>query len=262
MNVLHKFAVVNIAVLLGVAVSPIWAPQAGTREADNQQQSVALDAEPLSQNPQEREARLAKNIRYNGGSCDITALTPGHSCFSDQVLPRALPLIPMKESAIVLAGQVSKIGFYLSEDRTHIYTEISLRIEEVFKNPQNSTTASSQTVIIDQIGGSIRMPSGQIVQDGTRIDFLGRTRVGGRYILFANTIHEGKDLTLIRGYELRDGHVFKLTENGNPGDVLVSSTPGDADIPSEEKPFLQAVRKVATQSKETHRRGRPNDAPK
>jgi hypothetical protein len=134
---------------------------------------------------------------------------------------------------------------YLSEDRTHIYTEITIRIEEIFKNPPNSKIPSGQTVVINQIGGTIRMTSGQVVHDGTRIDFLGKTHVGGRYVLFAKGIHGGNDLTLIRGYELRDGQVFKLIGNGSPG-----PTPGAANSLSQEKAFLQAVRKAALQGKE------------
>lgn len=239
----------------------LMVPQAAAGEAKSQQQNDAMDEESPSQDPREREARLARNMRYNGGGCDITALTPGHLCFFDQVWPRALPLIPLKESTIAFAGQVSRIQPYLSGDHTHIYTEITVQIEEIFRSPANSKLLSSQTVVINQIGGTIRMPSGQIVHDGTRIDFLGRTRVGGRYVLFAKKIHEGKDLTLIRGYELREGQVFKLTEDGNPGDELVSSIPGAASIPSEEKAFIQAVRN-AVQSKRVHQAGCTYDAPK
>jgi hypothetical protein len=233
----------------------LFVPQATTEEENSQQGNDAMDEESVSQDPKEREARLTKNMRYNGGGCDITALTPGHSCFFDQVWPRALPLIPLKQSTIAFAGQISKMQPYLSEDRTHIYTEITIRIEEVFKNPPNSKIPSGQTVVINQIGGTIRMTSGQVVHDGTRIDFLGKTHLGGRYVLFAKGIHGGKDLTLIRGYELRDGQVFKLRENGSPGPTLVSTIPGAANTLSLEKAFLQAVRKAALQGKEAHRAG-------
>jgi hypothetical protein len=221
------------------------ASQADTREADKQDQTDAVAEESLSQDPKERGARLAKDMRYNGGGCDITALKPDHFCFFDQSWPRGLPLIPLQESTIAFAGQVSKIQTYLSEDRTHVYTEITVRIEESFKSPPNSKLASGQTVVVDQIGGAIRMHSGQLVYDGTHIDFLGRTHAGGRYVLFAKNIHQGKDLTLIRGYELRDGRAFELTDSGSPSSVLVSTAPRAADTLSEEKTFLQAVRKAA-----------------
>ncbi|MGD0841951.1 MAG: hypothetical protein ABSA32_12415 [Candidatus Acidiferrales bacterium] len=223
-------------------------PQTPAGEALSTQQANVLDEEPLPLDPKERDARLAKNTRYNGGGCDITSVTPDHPCFFEQMWPRGTPLIPLKESTVAVAGEVSRIQPFLSEDRTHIYTEISVRIEEAFKSAPNFESSSGQTIVVDQIGGAVRMPSGQIVQDGTQIDFLGRTRVGGRYVLFASAIHQGKDLTLIRGYELRDGQVFILTDDGGPGSVLLGATiPGGADAStfSQEKAYLQAVRNTA-----------------
>jgi hypothetical protein len=81
------------------------------------------------------------------------------------------------------------------------------------------------------------------VRDGTRDGFVGRPQVGMRYVLFAVSIHDGVDFSVMRGYELRDGKVFRLTEDGSPSNALVSDF-------SQEQTFLKAIRTRA--KKEGH----------
>jgi len=115
------------------ATPPVFA-QAATAESANQQQSNVADEAPLPQDSKEREARSARNVRYNGGGCD---LTQGEDCFIEQYEPRALPLIPLAEGTIAFKGQVIKMQSYLSADRTHIYTETTWKADEVFKQPKD-----------------------------------------------------------------------------------------------------------------------------
>ena len=177
--------------------------------------------------PMEREARLAKNLRYNGGGCD---LTQGEDCFMEQYEPRALPLIPLAEGAIAFKGQVVKMQYYLSADRTHVYTEATWKVDEMFKQPKDFKLSSDEIIITDQIGGAIKLHSGRIARDNTRDGFMGKPHIGGRYVVFLQTIHKGEDLTMIRAYELRNGNVFKLTEDGTPGSVVLSNKPNQPDF--------------------------------
>jgi hypothetical protein len=131
---------------------------------------------------------------------------------------------------------------HLSTDKTRIYTESHVYVEDFLKLPSDQKPARENERVIDQIGGVLKLPSGQVIRDASRIDFLGGTRVGGRYVLFAKMIHHRKDLTLIRGYELRERRVFKLTDDGSPGNTLVSDIPGAEAIPSEEEEFIQTAR--------------------
>jgi hypothetical protein len=188
----------------------------------------------------ENTAREAKSARYNGGRCDLTV--SGRDCFFEHFAPGALPLIPLKESTFALLGTVAKVQPYLSADRTHIYTETTIQIEEVFKSPESFSLTPDRALITDQIGGAIRMASGRVIHDGSVVDFLGKTYVGGRYVFFLRKVHEGKDLAILSAYELREGKVFKLSEDGGPGKVLLSKTPNQPDSLSDEQGFLQAIR--------------------
>ena len=192
------------------------------------------------------EARRAKSVRYGGGRCDITTKAEDHECFFEQYEPAALPLIPVEQSTIAFLGQVTDVKPYLSADRTHIYTETTFRVEELFKSAENFKLPSDQTLIADQLGGSMKLPSGRIIHDNTRSGYMGKPRVGGRYVLFLKAIHESKDLEVLRAYELRDGKVFKVTEDGSPSNVLLSRTPNKPDSLSDEQGFLQTIRQHDT----------------
>src|SRR5947207_5796420 len=139
------------------SASPLVA-QAATAERTRQQSDVA-EEESLPQESKEREARLAKNLRYNGGGCDVTQ---GEDCFMEQYEPRALPLIPLAEGAIAFKGQVVKMQCYLSADRTHVYTEATWKVDEMFKQPTDFKLSSDEIIITDQIGGAIKLHSGRI----------------------------------------------------------------------------------------------------
>lgn len=196
------------------------------------------------------DARLAKNKRYDAHGRDLTKLEPGEQIFN-QTWPRT-EFIPVSQSAVVVLGRAIRIQAYLSEDRSRIYTEITVKVETVFKNKTNNLPSSDEVLDIDFPGGTVQLPSGQVVHDDTKIEFLGKPYVGGRFVLFAVETHGGKDLTLIRGYELRDSRVFELTEDGTPGTKLISTTPGVSATLSDEGVFLQEIRTQAAKAVQAH----------
>ncbi|HTS12760.1 MAG TPA: hypothetical protein VMH00_11635 [Candidatus Limnocylindrales bacterium] len=204
---------------------------------------MPLSAQVTSE-PSGKAAREAKSARYDGGRCDLTV--PGRDCFFEHFEPGALPLVPLQESSFALLGTVTKVKPFLSADQTHIYTETTIQVEEVLKSPEAFSLPSDRDLIVDQIGGSMRMASGRVIHDGSVVDFLGKAHAGGRYVFFLRQVHENKDLAILSAYELREGKVFKLTEDGSPGKVLLSRAPNHPDSLSDEQIFLQAIRKRGT----------------
>lgn len=65
--------------------------------------------------------------------------------FIEHYAPRMLPAIPLKESGIVFVGNVLKVQPYLSENRTHVYTEMIFRVEDLFKYPPTFTLEGIRT---------------------------------------------------------------------------------------------------------------------
>lgn len=195
-------------------------------------------AEPSDIN--ERTARANKNRRYNTGGKDLTL--DDSENYIEHIWPRGLPLIPTDEGAVIVVGTVVHIQPYLSEDRSSIYTEFKIDVEDVLKNALSGQASSSKYILIDKLGGKLRLKSGRIVYDEINICYLGEPRLERRYVLFARSIHNGNDLEMIKGYELRDGKVFTISEGDNELGVLVTTLP---DVPKEyakEETLLELIK--------------------
>jgi hypothetical protein len=186
------------------------------------------------------ELRLAKNARYNGGKCDIMAATNERGCFFDQHEP-VLSTIPWEESDIICIGKVLNIESYLSIDRTHIYTETIINVSQLLKSPKDFKISPDQTLIADQLGGAIKFKDGRVITDGTRDGFMGRAYVKGRYAFFLRRINGGKEIGILRAYEIRNGKVFKLTEDGRPGKIMLPTGSNKAKSFFDEQMFIREL---------------------
>jgi hypothetical protein len=186
--------------------------------------------------------RLAKAKRYDEGKVDLTTLRPGEVLI-DQYWPR-IEVMPVSGSASVIVGVVLGLQAYLSNDRSRIYTEITVRIEEVLKSDKGNMIG---TVILDKLGGALHMKEGRIVRDPLHICYLGNVRCGARYVFFAKKTHDGMDLEMQKAYELRGGEVYELTDDGGPGTQLLG---GGAEALSNERIFLATVRKCVVRQRD------------
>jgi hypothetical protein len=218
--------------------------------------SDIVGEESPSPNPNEREARRAKNTRYNTGGIDLTVERSEDSeVFFEQVWP-AVDFIPAAESALVVIGRVTKVQPYLSSDRSRIYTEITIAVDDVLKQDHDKRVTANKTVLIDRLGGALKLKTGRIVRDEIQIDNLGNLKLSRRYVVFARAINKGNDISLIKSYELVDGKVF--TNDSRPGRLL-STLAGVPLTWADEEAFLKAVREVTvSNARNGKRRERPN----
>lgn len=214
------------------------ASQDGASQTGAEEDSAAIEEVPEPSDPQERAARRAKNIRYNIGGRDLTTLSPDEDSI-EQVWPR-VEFAPTSESAAIVTGTVIKLQPYLSENRSRIYTEIEIKVDDVLKRDANNDRLfAANTLVIDRLGGILKLKTGRIVHDDIHIDGLGKTRVGKRYIFFAERVNRGYDISLIKSYELRDGKVFT---NDSRVSKPISTMPGVPETWAYEAAFLEAVR--------------------
>jgi len=195
--------------------------------------------EPESSSPEVREARRAKNTRYNTAGVDLTVeLPPGSEIFFDQFWPNTA-FIPASKSAVIAVGTVVKVQPYLSSDRHRIYTEITIKVDDLLKLDRDDRLSTAKTLVIDRLGGKLRLNTSRIVSDGTQIDDLGKPRFGKRYLLFGESVNNGNDINLIKSYELVDGKTF--TDDSGPS-RLISAMPEVPESWGDETAFLAAVR--------------------
>jgi hypothetical protein len=222
----------------GARAEAVWqSSQAGESQSKVESDMVSEESEPSD--AREREVRRAKNTRYNTGGADLTVERPKDSAiFFEQVWPRR-EIVPASESAVVTTGRVVKLQPYLSGDRSRIYSEITIAVDDLLKRDRDDRLSANKTVVIDRLGGALKLKTGRIVRDDIQIDYLGKPQLGKRYVFFARRVNDGSDISLIDSYELRDGKVF--TNDTRPS-RLISTLSGVPKAWADEATFVEAVR--------------------
>lgn len=159
--------------------------------------------------------RQARNSRHNSSVTPEGVKPPVLSEIMETVLvdlplsnQRQEPPIPVAQSNAVVIGTVRDTRAYLSGDKTGVYSEIVISVEDVLKTDTRCSLRSGDTIDAERWGGAVRFPSGKIL----RRAFLGRgiPISGHRYLLFLTYNEDGKDFSIVTGYELTRDQVVPL----------------------------------------------------
>src|ERR1044072_5072468 len=213
------FAAVTTAVLTTI-VTLRGQGQAGQKGAllDNRQQKEEFESQfPVtdfdSQEPagiDERNLRRRKSSRYdnnhlvNKGDASSDAT---ESVFFDE-RDSALPAAPSSQSDVILVGNVADARAYVSNDKTGVYSEFNVTIEETLKNRSSMPLVVNSAVSLEREGGAVRYPSkGKYLY---RISGQGMPRVGRRYVFFLKATDPQQNFRIITAYELRGSNIYPL----------------------------------------------------
>jgi hypothetical protein len=202
----------------------------------------AIAPEPID--PDKRARKRTKGKRYdNSGSEPIKeAPYPYQRTWSTHWW-KGLPAIPTTQSDIILIGEIMDAQAYLSNDKTGIYSEFTVRATEVLKNDGNASLYPGSTITVERFGGAVKFPSGVIQRYKTRNQRMPLT--GSQYVLFLKRTDQEQDFSIITGYELREQRVIPLDGSGiEDGEKLPFDDYQGADVPS----FLKTVRDAIAQS--------------
>lgn len=140
--------------------------------------------------------------------------------FSSLDWEAGLSALPVDKSHAVIIGEVIGAEAYVSNDKTGVYSEFTVRVGEVLKNKSNVPIVIGNAVDIERPGGRVEFPSGQTALVFTRAQ--GMPRIGKRYVFFLSHDfplqgHQNNDLYILTGYELRAGRIIPLDEpSGHP----------------------------------------------
>ena len=204
---------------------------------DDSQFPIADAAAPKPTDLKEIAKRRAKSKKYSRSHNDIGL--GGRAVFHYH-WPPGFPELPVVQSDAVVIGVVSKAAAYLTEDETGIYSEFTIRIDEILKTDGQASLSTGGSVIADRPGGRVRYPTGQIGQ--FCFDGFGMPREGKRYVLFLKRGGEDEDYQIVTGYELRQGRVFPLDKaNANPTNFSIYAN-------AEETSFLNKIRDAVAKS--------------
>jgi len=190
--------------------------------------------EPLT--AEDKAKRLKRNKRrdHQSGEAIKEAPYPVERIWSAH-WARGVPAIPASQSDLVLIGTVTNSQAYLSADKTGVYSEFEIRVEEILKGV-GIAGLNSPSVSVERFGGAVRFSSGVVQRYLT--NGQGMPREGRRYLLFLKTIEGDDDFFVLTGYELRE-RIVPLDGSSQKGNLALafdSYKGADVDI------FLKAVR--------------------
>jgi len=168
------------------------------------------EAEPAD--PAQRELRIARSHRFDKlhlkrfdelrpGTKEVTMVTH---------FWQAIPGLPAGQSDAVVIGKVGSASAYTSLDKTDVYTEYVVQIEEILKNDQVHGLATGGSLIAVREGGGVELADQRVVIYATD---QGRLNVGGKYVLFLKYNEGGQDYSVLTGYKLHGGHTQALDDS-------------------------------------------------
>ncbi|HEX8922418.1 MAG TPA: hypothetical protein VF766_13165 [Pyrinomonadaceae bacterium] len=123
-----------------------------------------------------------------------------------------LPALPVAQSQAIVIGEIINAQAYLSNDKTSVYSEFTVRVDEVLKDGDGALLSSNNPVAVERSGGRVKFPSGHVTLqliNGQRMP-----RQGRRYVLFLTRANQEDNYEILTGYELRAGRVFPLDSPG------------------------------------------------
>lgn len=171
---------------------------------------------PEPTNAEQWALRIARNKRHN--NTNLSRADIPRFVFQELTNPIQLglppshasvePAFPVSGSDTVIIGEVKDAAAYLSQDKTSVYSEFSVRVESVLKNTSVLQMATNSTITTERGGGRVRLPSGREILRGTHGKPM--PKVGRRYVFFLMSNAETQSFAIVTAYELRDGRISPL----------------------------------------------------
>lgn len=160
---------------------------------------------PEPSDPEKRAKRKARGKKYQYGGMPIER--GGHITLNTE-WDIELPPLPVAKSDLVVIGDVTGAEAHVSDDRTAVYSEYTIRVTEVLKNTSDAPPSVGDSLTADRQGGRVRFPNGETALQ--YVNGQGMPRVGGRYALFLTHADQDRGAHILTGYELRGGRVLPL----------------------------------------------------
>lgn len=176
------------------------------REEEKKKQFPIADfneAEPTD--PLKRAQQKQKQKRKNG--LRLVMQNPEPDSGGGLFLPHNqfdFPGLPVEQSAVIVIGDVLQAEAHLSEDKTGVFSEFTIRLIDVLK--ADSSLPGSE-MIVERLGGYVRYPDGRKLL--YRVGTGGMPRIGARYLFFLKPTPE-LDYSILTAYEFGDKGVIAL----------------------------------------------------
>jgi hypothetical protein len=248
----HESRRVPVAGLLIVAgilvvVLVISKQNSSVSRAQDQAEELVLPiadyAAPEPLNPDDSVKRRKRNKLHDhqSGESIKEAPYPVERIWSSH-WAREVPAIPVSQSDVILIGTVVDSQAYLSADKTGVYSEFGIHVDEVLRGI-GTNTLNYPVVSVERFGGAVRFASGVIQK--YRTSGQGMPRKGRRYLLFLKKIDQDDDFSILTAYELRGEKIVPLDGSSQQGNErLAFDSYKGADV----IPFLKIVRDAISET--------------
>lgn len=177
---------------------------------------VDYDAPPPD-NPDELAIRTAKNQRYDNQRWVVKSPNPEADFARRSIAVQALSAYPVEESDLVVIGLAVGVTAHLSNDKGGVYSEYTIKVEQVLKSGSAKSPAAGSMITIDRAGGAVRYADGHKVAY-----FIAEKKlplVGSKYALFLRDDKRSKNFEIVTLYELKPDVVVPL-DSGYPYDDI------------------------------------------
>ncbi len=167
-----------------------------------------VDYHPIeTANAARNDKRHFRGAKYNQSQWNVDPSDTSDTTVRVDFIDPHLPAFPTTQSALVIIGSVKDTTAHLSNDRTGIYTEFQVGINEVLKSDSKRSLVQTELIDVVREGGRVRFPSGRIHL--YKISDAGMPRVGRTYVFFL-VRSAGDSYELLTGYELHHEKVIPL----------------------------------------------------
>lgn len=195
------------------------------RKAERNPMPVINYAAPRNANEDDSTLRQIRGKRYDHRGL-VNEEAESESVDRTTHWWRGLSALPVAQSDAVLLGRVKNAQAYLSNDRTGVYSEFTIRIDQVFKNNEGMKLSLGDSVILEREGGAVQFPSGRT----QRYSLTGQEMpaIGQRYVFFLKHNKQEQNFSILTAYEMQNSRVVPLDsvdvftpyENANPNTFM------------------------------------------
>lgn len=192
-----------------------------TRPANKQKIIPIADYNPPEiKNPEENELRKLRNSKFdmskslnstetiNNFRLTERSFNSGYFIISKGSSGRIFPAFPVLASKLIVIGKIVEGKAFLSNDKTAVYSEYTLEIEDILKQNSDLSVTKNSKIDVLRLGGGVRFPSGKVYY--RELGGYAMPEVDGRYLMFLYEDSVTKSFSEMAGYKLQSGEVFPL----------------------------------------------------
>lgn|ERR1041385_8241055 len=158
-----------------------------------------------------RSIRESRGKKFDNSMFRVHPLDPSDTTYLTHSGTDLLPALPIAQSDLILIGEVVDAKAYLSNDKTGVYSEFTVRVDEVLKSGGETSVAQNNTIAVERQGGRVQFPSGK--EHTYFVSKENMPEFGQRYVLFLKRLEEDQAFHLLTGYVLIGDKVSPLDEH-------------------------------------------------